>query len=218
MYFICSGFIFCAANLIQLGTVCEEKWQNSSRGIWKRYSVLFGIDVGSSNMHISQHLGVDLRTEHMIRKELNEFNGDYVGIAAWKPHSGRSDKNSRICWCYYAIIDHDPRMSVRAIIIDMKVSEFLIKQVVYEGIRYFPYKISKSQFLSQTMEDNREDCVSKLMNKFKSPLKPNILWFFSNKKKISTRITWWIHRTTFALSPQDLLILMKTKHPDSISV
>ena len=32
-------------------------------------------------------LGVNLRTLQGIGKELDEFNGDYEGMTAWKPHS-----------------------------------------------------------------------------------------------------------------------------------
>ena len=37
-------------------------------------------------------LGVNLGRVQMIRKELDEFNGDYKGIADWKSHYDRTDK------------------------------------------------------------------------------------------------------------------------------
>ena len=68
-----------------------------------------------------------------------------------------------------------PSKSIRPI----TVSEFLIWQIVHEDIHYFSYK-----FLSQAMKNKMKDDAAKLFNKLKHPFQLNILWFFSNQKKI----------------------------------
>ena len=45
-----------------------------------------------------------------------------------------------------AMIDNDPRKSIRSIVRDMRVSKFLIRQVVHDGIRHFSYKTRKNLF------------------------------------------------------------------------
>ena len=77
------------------------------------------------------------------------------------------------------MIDNDPRKSNRSITRDLGVSEFLIRQVVHEEIRYFSYKLRKSQFLWQAVKDKKKDYDEKLFNKLKHPLQPNIFWSFS---------------------------------------
>ena len=50
---------------------------------------------------------------------------------------------------------------------DIRVSEFLIRQVVHEDIHYFWYKMRKGQFLSQAMKDKM------------------LLWFWTNSNIFS---------------------------------
>ena len=54
------------------------------------------------------------------------------------------------------MIDNDPSKSIRFIVRDMEVSEFLIRQVVYEYIQYFLYRMRKGQFLSQSIKEKRK--------------------------------------------------------------
>ena len=58
--------------------------------IWKYRVVMFGIHDKNFNTKILHCLGLSLKTEQRIRKELNESSGDYT--TAWKPHFARSDK------------------------------------------------------------------------------------------------------------------------------
>ena len=62
----------------------------------------------------------------------DESNGDYEGTAAWKPHSDSSDKKRtpEFVGEIQAMIDSDFNQSIRSIIRDMEVYEFLIRQVV----------------------------------------------------------------------------------------
>ena len=69
-------------------------------------------------------------------------NRNYEGTAARKP---RSDKKITPDFVtdIQAIDDNDPRKSVGFIARDMEVSEFLIRQIVHEDIRYSSYKMRK---------------------------------------------------------------------------
>ena len=74
------------------------------------------------------------------------------------------------------------------------------------------YKIRKSQFLSQDMKDKRKDRAAKLFNKLKHPLQTKMLFFSDEKNFYQVQIVNSQNCNWLALSPQDLLILMKTKH------
>ena len=65
--------------------------------IWKQRAILHDIHVGSSNIKISESLGVNQKTVQIIWKELDDFNGDCDGTVARKLQTNHSDKSSRIC-------------------------------------------------------------------------------------------------------------------------
>ena len=74
-------------------SVWKALWgQFTPPDIWKQQTVLLVIYAESSNTKISECLGVTLRRMYRIWKELDEYNGDYKGTAAWKPHSNHSSK------------------------------------------------------------------------------------------------------------------------------
>ena len=106
-------------------------------------------------------------TMQRIQKELDESNGNYKGMAAWKPYSNGSDKNLLV----------RSRPWLRTISTSQAGSKlwiwecpsFFIRQVVHEDIHYFSYKMRKGKFLSQAMKDKRKDNIEKLLNKFKHP-------------------------------------------------
>ena len=95
-------------------------------------------------MEISECLIINLRTEQMIQKELNESNSDYKGTAAWEPLSDHSRKGIHKCVpeCQ-VMIDNNPSESIRSKVRDMGKSEFLIKQVMHQDIQYFSYRMRK---------------------------------------------------------------------------
>ena len=216
--------LFTVQQTSHFATIYEESsnmMQFTPTELWKRHAVLLGIYARSSNTKISECLGINLRTVQRIRKEFDESNGDYEGTAARKPHSDRSDKKRtpEFVAAIQAIIDKNPSQSIRSIARNMGVSEFLIRQVVHENIRYFSYKMRRDQFLSQAMKDKRKDCAIKVLNKLKHPLQPNTLWFFSDEKCFcQNRMVNSQNDRWFALYPQDVPILMKTKHPVHIMV
>ena len=69
------------------------------------------------------------------------------------------------------------------------------------------------------MKDKRKNRATKLLSKHKYQLRPKLLCFLSDEENF--RIRWWTHRTTiglFCLSPQDVVMVMKTKYSVHIMV
>ena len=79
----------------------------------------------------------------------------------------------------------------------------------------FSYKMRKGQFfLSQAKKDKRKNDTVKLFNKFKRPLQPNMLWFFSDNKNFCHNQKVNIqNKRLLPLCPQDVALMMKSKHP-----
>ena len=130
-----SGFVYCAANLYQLCTVCKENTtiaQLTSPVIWKQHAVPLGI-FGCQ---------YEDKTEDVKRDESNSVKEIPV---ARKTQSDRSHKkrNTESFGEIQTSIDNDPSKSIRSIIWDMGVFVFLIRQVVHEDIRYFSYNMKK---------------------------------------------------------------------------
>ena len=114
----------------------------------------------SSNTKTSDSLGIDLRTNQRIQKELDKSNGDYEGTALQKPHSDHSYEKKTLEFVaeIQAIINNNLSKSVSFIVRNMDVFEFLIRQVVHKDVRYFSYKIRNGHFLSPAMKDEEGLC------------------------------------------------------------
>ena len=87
-------------------------------------------------MKISLFLGLNLRTVQGIQKGLDVSNGDYESMAVRKPQSKCSGKKITLKFVaeIKAMIDNDPRESIRSIAWDIGESEFH-RQVMHD-IRY----------------------------------------------------------------------------------
>ena len=83
-----------------------------------------------------------------IPKQLNKSNGDYKGTAAQKLPSNRSDKKRipKFIGEILVMIHNDPNKSIRSIAKDMRISEFLISQIVHEEIQYFSNQMREGRF------------------------------------------------------------------------
>ena len=80
-----------------------------------------------------------------IGKKLDESNDYYKDTAAQKPHLDHSDKKRtpKILGKIQAMINNNPRKTIRSRARDMEESEFLIRQVMPEYIQSFSYKMKK---------------------------------------------------------------------------
>ena len=112
-----------------------------------------------------------------------------------------------------AKIDNNPSGSIKSIARDMRVPEFITRQVMHVDIWYFSYKMRKEQFLSQAMTDKRKHHTTKFFNKCKHPLQSDMLWFFSDEKNFcQDEIVNSQNNHCLAQFPQDVPIVVKTKH------
>ena len=118
----------------------------------------------------------------MIQKELNEADGDYKCTAAQKSHFDSDKRTLKFVGKIQVMTVNNSSKSIRFIGRDMRVSEFLIRQLAHENIWYFSYKMRKHQFSLQAMKNKRKDCTAKLLNKLKGSLQSNMLWLFSDEK------------------------------------
>ena len=92
----------------------------------------------------------------------------------------------------------------------MGVYKFLIRHVMHEEIRYFSYKGHERQ---------EERPHFKTFQYTQASLLSNILWIFSDEKNFSQyQMVNSQNNRWFALSPQDVLMVMKTKYPVPIMV
>ena len=136
-----------------------------------------------------------------------------------QPHCSDIKRSPEILGDIQAIIDNDPSKSIRPIARGMAVPEFLIRQLVPEYIMYFSYKLRKGQFLSQTRNDKIEKPHRKAFQQSQaSPPSEQTLCFFSREKYLTgpnreRRKSHWL-----ALSPQNVPIVIRIKHPVHIMV
>ena len=140
MCFVCFKFclLCCKLELIKHSVGKTALWCHSlfkKFGNVTLYCFAFTPEAPIRRFHC---LGVNLKKARRIWKDLYESSDDYKGTTAQKPHSDCSDK---IIFVFLgevqAIIDNDPSKSIRIIVKILWGSEFLIRQVVHEDIRYF---------------------------------------------------------------------------------
>ena len=87
-----------------------------------------------------------------IWKELDESNSNYEDNS-----SSNKKRTPKFVGEIQAMIDNNPSKLIRS----MVVSEFLIRQVVFEDIWYFLYKMRKGQFSLQVIKDKKKDHTAK---------------------------------------------------------
>ena len=157
------------------GTGCKKSsamTQFTPLETWKRSDIPLGIH---SKALIWRFQGVWVS----IWGQCREFEKSYM--AARKPHSNRSDKNSTPEFVreILATIDNDPCKSIKCIASDMGVSEFLIKQVVHEDIQYFPWARTNFYFRSW---GTREKISLRSLSPNSNILSYRMSFVFSNEK------------------------------------
>ncbi|EFN87647.1 hypothetical protein EAI_01466, partial [Harpegnathos saltator] len=138
-----------------------------------------------------------------------------------KKHEECSDttRNIQFVQQVQKIVDESPSKSMRAIARDLNVSESLICRVVHEDLRYSSYVMRREQFMSAQTREQRLIRGKRLLNKFKHPEVPNMLWFFSDEKnfdqdqKINRRNDRWL-----CSHPTEVPRVMHTKFPATVMV
>ena len=72
------------------------------------------------------------------------------------------------------IIDEDPSNSIRVISRDLQVSEYTIRRIAHEDIRYKCYMVRKGQFMPAQTREQLLIRAKRLLNKVKHPEIPDI--------------------------------------------
>lgn len=80
------------------------------------------------------------------------------------------------------VINKDPITSLKMFPKRLSVSEFIIRCGVREDIKYKSYFMRSGQFISDKTQENRVIQLMCLLNIFKYPEEPDMLWFFLGVK------------------------------------
>jgi hypothetical protein len=116
-------------------------------------------------------------------------------------------------------INDNPGRSMRQLVEELEVSEWLIRKIVKEDIRCRSYSLRRGQFMSAATKKTRYEKAAVLLNRLKHPPVPDILIFFSDEKnfsqdqKVNSRNHRWLCE-----DPSKVPIVMKTKFPATVMV
>ena len=83
------------------------------------------------------------------------------------------------------LINEDPARSMRGIGRELSVSEFLVRKIVKQDIRYKSYSLRRGQFMSAAAKERKAKRALVLLRKFRKPPARDILIFYSNEKNFS---------------------------------
>ena len=117
------------------------------------------------------------------------------------------------------LIDEDPGRSMRGISRELTISEFLVRKIVKQDIRYKSYSLRRGQFMNAATKERRAERARALLNKFKNPPANDILIFYSDEKnfsqdqKVNRNNNRWL-----CSDPSDVPIIMATKFPATVMV
>ena len=81
-----------------------------------------------------------------------------------------------------ALIDEDPGRSMRGIARELTVSEFLVRKIVTEDIRYKSYALRRGQFMNAATKERRAARAQLLLNKIKHHPPPTCSFFILTRK------------------------------------
>ena len=190
----------------------------------QRGAIVTGIRAGRTSREIADFNNISYNTVKHIAREYNNFieegGQDEKFDIKRKPHHRRSDAHSmEIVDRVQEAINTDPGRSMRRMAEELEVSEWLVRKIVKEDIRYKSYSLRKGQFMSAATKQNRYKKASALLNRIKHPPVPDILIFFSDEKnftqdqKVNSKNNRWLCN-----DPSEIPIVMKTKLTATVMV
>ena len=187
----------------------------------KRHAVIVALTAKHTDLEISNFLNVARSFVYKVRMELEINDGNVSPVAKRKKHFQRSDaiRTPEFIQNVQKIIDEDPGRSMRSIAKGLKVSEWTIRTVVHQDIRYKSYVMRKCQFVSAKTQENRHMRSKRLLNKVKNPHEQGMFWFFSDEKnfdqdqKNNRRNDRWL-----CADPSEVPRVMHTKFPATVMV
>ena len=183
-----------------------------------------GIRAGRTNREIADFNNISYNTVKNFAREYHKFieeggQDDDFDVKR-KQHRRRSDAHSQeMVDRVQELINEDPGRSMRKIAEDLEVSEFLIRHIVKEDIRYKSYSLRRGQFMTEATKKTRYEKAAALLNRLKHPPAQDILIFFSDEKnftqdqKVNSKNNRWL-----CDDPSDVPIVMKTKFPATVMV
>jgi len=129
----------------------------------KRDAVIVAIRAGKKESEITTFLNVARSFLYKVRKELVASVDEISTVSERKKHSKQN------------IIDNDGVKSMRSIAKELQVSDWMIRKVVHEDLRYKSYVLRRGQFLSEKTEKNGLIRCKLLLTRVKKPEEPQML-------------------------------------------
>ena len=188
----------------------------------QRGAVICGIRAGKTTREIADFNNIAMGTVKQISKAYRTFieqggeDAEY-DIKRKTPRRRSEAHGAEIVAQVQELINQDPGRSMRKIAADLGVSDFLIRKIVKEDIRYRSYALRKGQFMSEATKIVRYEKARGLLNRLKHPPAEDLLIFFSDEKnfsqdqKVNSRNNRWL-----CDDPSEVPIVMKTKFPATV--
>lgn len=188
----------------------------------QRGAIVSGVRAGKTNREISEFNNIAISTVKDVAKAYRIFieeggkDEDY-DIKRKTPRRRSDAHGPEIVAQVQELINQDPGRSMRKIAADLSVSDFLIRKIVKEDIRYRSYCLRRAQFMSEATKRVRHQKAMALLNRLKHPPAENIIIFFSDEKnfnqdqKVNSKNNRWL-----CDDPTEVPIVMQTKFPATV--
>ena len=182
---------------------------------------MLSTDPSYDNRTIASTLKMQIRTIQRLRAQLNASDNT-LEVVERKPKAEdtvRKTQTKDFIKKVPAIIDETLQRPIRQIARDLGISHTTVNACVKEDLKCRSYRHQKSQILTEKTKNLRLIKSIRLLNKLKHPKKPNMLWFFSDKKNFwqdqmhNSQNHRWI-----ATNNKDMPRVMKRKFPATVMV
>ena len=183
--------------------------------------LMLSTDPSYDNRAIASTLKMQMRTVQCLRAQLNASD-DLLEVAKRKfkaEDNASKTQTKKFIEKIQAIIDEIPRRHIRRIARDLGVSHTTVNACVKEDLKCRSFRRQTSQILTEKTKNLKLIKSFRLINKLKHPMKPNMLWFFSDEKNFcqdqvhNSQNPRWI-----ATNNRDVPRVMKTKFPATVMV
>ncbi|QQP37208.1 Transposable element tcb2 transposase [Caligus rogercresseyi] len=179
--------------------------------IVRRGAMVCGFRAGRTNIEIATFNNIPHGTVRNFRMTYNKFVEDGGKEEEFDVTNGKRKRRSDahdddIVDNIQQIIDKDPGRSMRGIARELSVSDFLVRKIVKQDIRYKSYSLREEA-----------ERAAALLNKFKHPPDKDMLIFYSDEKnfnqdqKVNKKNNRWL-----CSDPSEVPIVMATKFPATV--
>ena len=190
----------------------------------QRGAMVMGFRAGRTTKEIAEFNLIPLSTVKCFKKSWEKYleeggDADSFDIKR-KPHKRRSDAfQEDMINNIQAMIDENPGRSMRNIATELKISDWSVRRIVKQDIRYKSYSLRRGQFMTEATKEKRCERAQKLVNFFKHPPAQDLLIFYSDEKnfsqdqKVNRKNDRWL-----CSDPEEVPIVMATKFPATVMV